>query len=59
MAKDNEKRFFSLLKDLFVGEKIEGDGAYVNLMKLKSKHFERIENKIQDKLYFKKNKEEI
>jgi len=59
MAKDNEKRFFSLLKDLFVGEKIEGDGAYVNLMKLKSKHFEKIENKIQDKLYFKKNKEEI
>jgi len=59
MAKDNEKRFFSLLKDLFVGEKIEGDGAYVNLMKLKSKHFERIEEKILLKLQYKKNKEEI
>ena len=56
---ENEIRFFTLLKNLFIGEKIEGDGAYVNLMKLKSKHFEEIEEKVQTKLYFKRNREEI
>ncbi len=59
MTKDNEAKFFSLLKDLFIGEKIEGDSAYVNLMKLKSLHFEKIENRIKNKLFGRKNKEEI
>jgi len=59
MIKDNETKFFTLLKDLFIGEKIEGDSAYVNLMKLKSLHFEKIENRIENELFGRKNKEEI
>jgi len=57
--KDNKTKFFSLLKDLFIGERIEGDGTYVNLMKLKSLHFEKIEHKIKNELFGKKNREEI
>ncbi len=35
----NTHRFFELLEETFVGEKIEGEGGYVNLLKVKSKFF--------------------
>ncbi|MCX7989708.1 MAG: hypothetical protein N2648_03595, partial [Aquificaceae bacterium] len=36
---DYEKSFYEALSELFVGGKIEGDGGFVNLMKIKSKCF--------------------
>jgi len=55
-----EKAFWESLERLFIGEKIEGDSGYVNLMKIKSKYFneyikpkllEFIENKRINKDY--------
>ncbi|MEM0325061.1 MAG: site-specific DNA-methyltransferase [Candidatus Aenigmatarchaeota archaeon] len=36
---DPKKRFYEALKDLFIGERIEGESGYINLMKIKSKYF--------------------
>ncbi len=52
-----EKKFYNALKDVFVGEKIEGESGYINLMKIKSGYFEKgvfpklkedIENALKD-----------
>ena len=40
--KDEETRFFEVLKEVFIGEEIEGDSGYINLMKIKSKYFDKI-----------------
>lgn len=37
----HEKRFLSALQDIFVGAKIEGDSGYVNLMRIKSRYYEK------------------
>jgi len=37
---DKEKRFFSALRDVFVGAKIEGQSGFVNLMRMKSRYYE-------------------
>ncbi len=34
-------RFFEVLEDVFVGEKIEGEGGYVNLLRVKSEYFRK------------------
>ena len=34
-------KFFEVLEDVFVGEKIEGEGGYVNLLKVKSRFFNK------------------
>jgi adenine specific DNA methylase Mod len=36
-----EQRFYSALKDLFVGAKVEGESGYINLMRIKSRYFEK------------------
>ncbi|HWP81397.1 MAG TPA: DNA methyltransferase [Bacteroidota bacterium] len=36
-----EQRFYSALKDLFIGAKVEGESGYINLMKIKSRYFEK------------------
>ncbi|MCX7837753.1 MAG: site-specific DNA-methyltransferase, partial [candidate division WOR-3 bacterium] len=38
---EKEKRFFDALRELFVGEKIEGESGYINLMKIKSRYYEK------------------
>ncbi|MCS7205780.1 MAG: hypothetical protein NZ853_08785, partial [Leptospiraceae bacterium] len=38
-----EQRFFNTLRDMFIGAKVEGIGGFVNLMKVKSKYYEKIE----------------
>lgn len=38
----NEKRFYDALENLFVGAKIEGEGGYVNLLKIKSEYYKKI-----------------
>lgn len=37
---DSEARFYSALKDVFVGAKVEGKSGYINLMRIKNKYFE-------------------
>jgi adenine specific DNA methylase Mod len=49
-----EQRFYKALQDLFIGAKIEGEGGFVNLMRIKSKYYSQIEkilkNDIEEKL---------
>lgn len=39
---DKEQKFYNTLRDLFIGTKVEGESGYINLMKIKSKYFEEI-----------------
>jgi adenine specific DNA methylase Mod len=36
-----EWRFYEALRDLFVGAKVEGESGYINLMRIKSRYFEK------------------
>jgi len=38
-----EQKFFKALQDVFIGAKIEGQGGFVNLMRIKSNYYRRIE----------------
>lgn len=44
---NKEQKFYSLLQDLFVGAKLEGDSGYVNLMNIKTDYFNKIRDKIK------------
>ncbi len=35
-----EERFLDILKDIFIGAKVEGESGYINLMSIKSRYFE-------------------
>ena len=36
-----EQKFYNTLKDLFVGAKVEGESGYINLMRIKSRYYEK------------------
>lgn len=38
----NEKKFYDKLNDVFIGAKIEGEGGFVNLMRIKSNYYKKI-----------------
>jgi len=38
-----EQRFYNALRDVFIGAKIEGQGGFVNLMRIKSNYYRKIE----------------
>jgi len=38
-----EKKFYETLQNIFIGAKIEGVGGFINLMRIKSKYYEKIE----------------
>ena len=40
-ASFKEKRFYRALKDIFIGAKIEGKSGFVNLMRIKSRYYEK------------------
>jgi adenine specific DNA methylase Mod len=40
---NKEKLFYKTLQDIFIGAKVEGQGGFINLMKIKSKYYEKIE----------------
>ncbi|MCS7299598.1 MAG: site-specific DNA-methyltransferase, partial [Spirochaetia bacterium] len=42
-----EEKFFSKLRDVFIGAKVEGQGGFINLMRIKSKYYSRIEEKLK------------
>lgn len=48
MARSYEQRFFSALKDSFIGQPIKGKSGYVNLMDLKAQYFAQVEPYIQE-----------
>jgi len=39
-----EQKFFTALQDVFIGAQIEGEGGFVNLMRIKSNYYRRIED---------------
>ncbi len=39
-----EQTFYKALQDVFIGAKIEGEGGFVNLMKIKSNYYRKIED---------------
>jgi adenine-specific DNA-methyltransferase len=42
VSRDNEEKFYSALENIFTGAKIEGQGGFVNLLKIKSAYFNKI-----------------
>jgi DNA modification methylase len=38
-----EQKFFKALQDIFIGAKIEGEGGFINLMRIKSSYYSQIE----------------
>jgi very-short-patch-repair endonuclease len=43
MGTNKEQKFYKTLQDIFIGAKIEGEGGFINLMRIKSKYYEKIE----------------
>lgn len=39
-----EQKFYKALQDVFIGAQVEGKGGFVNLMKIKSDYYRKIEN---------------
>lgn len=40
---NKEQKFYKALNDVFIGAKIEGQGGFINLMRIKSKYYSQIE----------------
>jgi very-short-patch-repair endonuclease/DNA modification methylase len=38
-----EQKFYKVLQDIFIGAKVEGQGGFVNLMRIKSNYYSKIE----------------
>lgn len=38
---DKEKQFFDALREVFVGARVEGESGFVNLMRIKSRYYEK------------------
>jgi len=43
-----EQKFYKALQDVFIGAKIEGEGGFVNLMRIKSNYYRKIESLLKD-----------
>ncbi len=43
-----EEKFYKALQDVFIGAKIEGKGGFVNLMKIKSNYYSKIEQLLKE-----------
>ena len=43
-----EQKFYQALQDVFIGARIEGQGGFVNLMKIKSNYYSKIEKLIKE-----------
>jgi len=42
-----EQKFYNTLRDLFIGAKIEGEGGFVNLMRIKSSYYSKIREHLE------------
>ena len=36
-----EQKFYNALKDIFIGAKVEEESGYINLMRIKSRYYEK------------------
>ena len=43
-----EQKFYKALQDVFIGAKIEGKGGFVNLMRIKSNYYRKIEDILKE-----------
>jgi len=43
-----EQKFFKALQNIFIGAKIEGQGGFINLMRIKSSYYSQIEKLLKD-----------
>jgi len=43
-----EQKFYKALQDVFIGAKIEGEGGFINLMKIKSGYYSQIEKLLKE-----------
>ena len=43
-----EQKFYKALQDVFIGARIEGEGGFVNLMRIKSNYYRKIESLLKD-----------
>jgi adenine specific DNA methylase Mod len=41
MAMRSEQKFYNALKSIFIGAKVEGESGYINLMRIKSRYYEK------------------
>ena len=48
MTTSKEQKFYQALQDVFIGANIEGQGGFVNLMKIKSNYYSKIEKLIKE-----------
>ncbi|MEM2144443.1 MAG: hypothetical protein QW279_03720 [Candidatus Jordarchaeaceae archaeon] len=55
---NKEQKFYQKLRDIFVGAEIEGRGGFINLMRIKSRYYRKVESylklDIEDVLSFDK-----
>ncbi len=42
IIRGSESRFLEALKEVFIGAEVEGESGYINLMRIKSKYFDRV-----------------
>jgi len=50
IIQDSESRLFEALKDVFIGAEVEGESGYINLMRIKSKYFDKIFKLLQKEI---------
>ena len=43
-----ESKFYKALQDVFIGAKIEGEGGFINLMRIKSNYYSQIEKLLKE-----------
>jgi len=43
-----EQKFYKALQDVFIGAKIEGEGGFINLMRIKSNYYRKIEDILKE-----------
>jgi adenine specific DNA methylase Mod len=43
-----EQKFYKALQDVFIGAKIEGEGGFINLMRIKSSYYSQIEKLLKE-----------
>ena len=43
-----EQKFYDALQNIFVGAKIDGQGGFINLMKIKSRYYSAIKNRLEE-----------
>ncbi len=42
MAKDSEEKFYLALENVFIGKEVEGDSGFINLIRIKSSYYKKI-----------------